>query len=123
MAGLQAGGDIGTGTRSSLMWNSVAIIKHVKPKFVVWENVKNVLSKKHKHNFEKYLKSLEDVVFKRALVFLRRAFTDFSANEKSDIAENLGQIWGIEPEQVANILMSETDDLLNGLNDFDFSDI
>lgn len=61
MVGLQAGGDIGTGTRSSLMWNSVAIIKHVKPKFVVWENVKNVLSKKHKHNFEKYLKSLEDI--------------------------------------------------------------
>lgn len=43
------------------MWNSVAIIKHVKPKFIVWENVKNVLSKKHKHNFEKYLKSLEDI--------------------------------------------------------------
>lgn len=60
MAGLQAGGDIGTGTRSSLMWNSVAIIEHVKPKYVVWENVKNVLSKKHKHNFDKYLKSLED---------------------------------------------------------------
>lgn len=61
MAGLQAGGDIGTGTRSSLMWNSVAIIEHVKPKYVVWENVKNVLSKKHKHNFDKYLKSLEDL--------------------------------------------------------------
>lgn len=60
-AGLQVGGDIGTGTRSSLMWNSVAIIKHVKPKYVIWENVKNVLSKKHKHNFEKYLKSLEDM--------------------------------------------------------------
>lgn len=61
MAGLQAGGDIGTGTRSSLMWNSVAIIEHVKPKYVIWENVKNVLSKKHRHNFEKYLKSLEDL--------------------------------------------------------------
>ena len=61
MSGLQAGGDIGTGTRSSLMWNSVTIIKHVKPKYVIWENVKNVLSKKHKHNFEKYLKSLEDI--------------------------------------------------------------
>lgn len=60
-AGLQAGGDIGTGTRSSLMWNSVAIIEHVKPKYVIWENVKNVLSKKHRHNFEKYLKSLEDL--------------------------------------------------------------
>lgn len=60
-AGLQAGGDIGTATRSSLMWNSVAIIEHVKPKYVIWENVKNVLSKKHRHNFEKYLKSLEDL--------------------------------------------------------------
>ena len=60
-AGLQAGGDIGTGTRSSLMWNSVAIIEHVKPNYVIWENVKNVLSKKHRHNFEKYLKSLEDL--------------------------------------------------------------
>ena len=59
MAGLQAGGDIGTGTRSSLMWNSVAIIEHVKPRYVLWENVKNVLSKKHRHNFDKYLKSLE----------------------------------------------------------------
>lgn len=58
-AGLQAGGDIGTGTRSSLMWNSVAIIEHVNPKYVIWENVKNVLSKKHKHNFEKYLNLLE----------------------------------------------------------------
>lgn len=43
------------------MWNSVAIIEHVKPRYVIWENVKNVLSKKHRHNFEKYLKSLEDL--------------------------------------------------------------
>ena len=41
------------------MWNSVAIIEHVNPKYVIWENVKNVLSKKHKHNFEKYLNLLE----------------------------------------------------------------
>ena len=72
---------------------------------------------------DNYLKSLDDEEFKRALVFLRRSFSDFSANEKSDIAENLGQIWGVEPEQVANILMSETDGLLDGLDDFDFSDI
>ena len=41
------------------MWNSVAIIEHVNPKYVIWENVKNVLSKKHKPNFEKYLNLLE----------------------------------------------------------------
>ena len=59
VAGLQRGGDEGSETRSSLMWNTVEIIKHCKPKYVIWENVKNVLSKKHKHNFDKYLKTLE----------------------------------------------------------------
>ena len=51
-AGLQLGGDRGSGTPSSLMWNSVEIIRYCKPKFVLWENVSNVLSPKHKHNFE-----------------------------------------------------------------------
>ena len=61
LAGLQRGGDEGSKTRSSLMWNTVEIIKHCKPKYVIWENVKNVLSKKHKHNFDKYLKTLESL--------------------------------------------------------------
>ena len=70
-----------------------------------------------------YLSSLDEEEFKRALVFLRRAFSDFSPNEKSDIAENLGEIWGLEPEQTANILMNESTTLLDGLDDFDFGDI
>lgn len=49
------------GTRSSLMWNSVEIINHSKPKVVVWENVKNVISKKHKHNFDKYIDKMEQM--------------------------------------------------------------
>ena len=61
IAGLQHGGDEGSGTRSSLMWNTVEIIKHCKPKYVIWENVKNVLSKNHKHNFDKYLAVLEEI--------------------------------------------------------------
>lgn len=59
-AGKQAGGDLGTDTRSSLMWNTVNIVT-VKPKYVIWENVKNILSKKHIHNFENYLKTLENL--------------------------------------------------------------
>ena len=57
VAGLGRGAD--GQTRSSLMWNSVEIIKMCKPTIVVWENVKNVLSKKHKHNFDKYILELE----------------------------------------------------------------
>ncbi len=60
-AGLQLGGDRGSGTPSSLMWNSVEIIRHTKPKFVIWENVSNVLSPKHKHNFDEYISELEDI--------------------------------------------------------------
>ena len=44
-----------------MIWNSVEIIKHCKPKFVIWENVKNVLSDKHKHNFDKYLNTMDDM--------------------------------------------------------------
>ena len=57
-AGKQEGGDEGSGTKSSLLWYSVNIIKHKKPKYIVWENVKNVLSAKHKHNFDKYIETL-----------------------------------------------------------------
>lgn len=58
IAGNQNGADEGSGTRSSLIWNSVQIIKQCQPKFVIWENVKNVLSQKHIGNFNKYVDEL-----------------------------------------------------------------
>lgn len=61
LAGLQKGGDKGTNTRSSLMWNTIDIVKETKPKVVVWENVKNLLSKKHRHNFDSYLQIMEEL--------------------------------------------------------------
>ena len=59
VAGQQAGADEGSGTRSSLMYETIRIVKKLKPKYVVWENVKNIISKKHKHNFDKYLEALK----------------------------------------------------------------
>lgn len=59
LAGLQAGGDEGSGTRSSLMYETIRIVEKLKPKYVIWENVKNLLSKKHRHNFDSYLKIME----------------------------------------------------------------
>lgn len=56
------GADEGSGTRSSLMWETVHIIEQMgewKPKVVVWENVKNTLSKHNIHNFKKYLAYME----------------------------------------------------------------
>lgn len=61
LAGKQAGGDEGSGTRSSLMYETIRIVEKLRPKYVVWENVKNLLSKTHKHNFDNYLKTLEEL--------------------------------------------------------------
>lgn len=61
VSGLQAGGDEGSGTRSSLMYESIRIISKLNPKYVVWENVKNLLSKKHKHNFDSYINKLNEL--------------------------------------------------------------
>ena len=59
LAGKQAGGDKDSGTRSSLMYETIRIVEELKPKYVIWENVKNLLSKKHRHNFDAYLETME----------------------------------------------------------------
>lgn len=59
-----AGADEGSGTRSSLMWETVHIIEGFgewKPKVVIWENVPNLNSKPMRHNFQKYLRYMEDL--------------------------------------------------------------
>ena len=38
----------GSGTRSSLLWECKKVIEHCKPKYLLLENVKNLVSKKHK---------------------------------------------------------------------------
>ena len=73
-----------------------------------------------------YLDDLDDEEFKRALVFLRRAFADFSSGEKDEIAENLGEIWGLNSRQVSEVLnaplTNEAKEILADLDDFNFDD-
>lgn len=61
VAGLQKGGNEGSGTRSSLMYETLRIVEKLRPKYVIWENVKNVLSDKHRHNFDNYLSRLTEL--------------------------------------------------------------
>ena len=74
-----------------------------------------------------YLSGLDDETFRRALVFLRRAFAGFSPGEKNDIAENLGELWGVNPQQAAEVLMNDItaseQEMLDSLDEFDFDDI
>lgn len=71
-----------------------------------------------------YIETLDDEEFKRALVFLRRAFSEFSAQERNEIAENLGEIWGCNAQQVSELLngdlSQQEQEALSGLEDFDF---
>jgi len=64
VAGKGAGGDKDSGTRSSLMYETLRIVEKLKPKYVIWENVKNLLSKKHIHNFEAYQEAMERLGYK-----------------------------------------------------------
>lgn len=62
IAGHQKGADEGSETRSSLMWETIHIIQQMgvwKPRIVIWENVKNVLSKHMRHNFNRYLDEMQ----------------------------------------------------------------
>ena len=61
IAGHQKGADEGSETRSSLMWESIHIIEQMgewKPKYVIWENVKNVRSKHMRANHDRYIKEM-----------------------------------------------------------------
>lgn len=72
-----------------------------------------------------YLCELDEAAFRRALVFLRRAFADFSPSEKNDVAENLGEIWGLAaaPEAVRAAPTEAEQEILKELDDFSFDDI
>lgn len=74
-----------------------------------------------------YIASLEEDHFRRSLVFLRRAFGGFSAREKRQIAENLGQHWGVSDDAASDALeqeLSETEEkTLKDLNEMNFDDL
>ena len=61
VAGKNAGGDEGSGTRSSLLYETLRIVEKLQPKYVIWENVKNLLSKKHIHNWQKYCDRMNEL--------------------------------------------------------------
>ncbi|WP_423802303.1 DUF5682 family protein [Neobacillus sp. SAB-20_R2A] len=77
-------------------------------------------------NMDRYIATLSDEEFRRALVFLRRSFTNFSASDRGKVAEILGGIWGFDELQVSEYLnesLTEAEEtILDELNEFDFGD-
>jgi hypothetical protein len=104
--------DLGAGWFEGLsMRNRYAILARMS----LWEQL------------DSYISSLDQKEFKRALVFLRRAFGNFGPQEKRSICENLGEIWGENKEETSDLLSRElTEDeekKIEELNEFDFGDI
>ena len=57
VAGKQKG--LGEGTRSGLLYECEKVIEHCRPKYLLLENVKNLVGKKFKADFDKWLEYLE----------------------------------------------------------------
>ncbi len=74
-----------------------------------------------------FIGELDDDEFKPVLISLRRTFAEFSPAEKSDIAENIGEVLGISTQQAAEIITAqvtaEEQQAIDELDDFDFGDI
>lgn len=66
LAGRQEGGDEGSGTASSLMYETLRIVEKIKPRIVIWENVANLLSDQHFHNFSNYIVRMGDLGYASA---------------------------------------------------------
>lgn len=63
-AGKNKGAEKNSGTRSSLMWEGIRVIELLKPRFVFYENVQDILSPKNFPVFKKYIKALENIGYK-----------------------------------------------------------
>lgn len=98
--------DLGAGWFEGLsMRNHYALIVRLS----LWESL------------SEYLDTLDENEFRRSMVFLRRAFAMYSAKEKDMIAENLGEIWGVNAAAVSEIINSPMKEVDTGiLEDFDF---
>lgn len=119
MAGKQEGGDKGSGTPSSLMYESIRIIEKLKPKYVIWENVKNLLSKKHIYNFNAYLETMEKLGYNNYYQVLNAKDYGIPQNRERvftiSIRNDLNQTFVFPPKQelklkLKDMLEDEVDD-------------
>lgn len=82
--GKKQGGVKNSGTRSSLLFETIRIIKEMKekPKWIIWENVKGVLDRNMRDSFFIYLKELENLGYKSKYEILNAM--DFGIPQKRE---------------------------------------
>ena len=82
--GMKQGGEVGSGTRSSLLFETIRIIKEMKekPTWVIWENVRGVLDRNMRDSFFYYLKELEELGYQNKFEILNAM--DFGVAQKRE---------------------------------------
>lgn len=60
MGGLKLGGEEGSGTRSSLLWECRKAIREKRPKMLLFENVKGIMADRFNGQFKKWCAELEE---------------------------------------------------------------
>lgn len=117
IAGHQKGADEGSETRSSLMWETIHIIQQMgewKPRYVIWENVKNVTSKHMRANFDRYLSEMEALGYTNSYKLLdAREFGLPQARERVFTVSVLGD----EPFSFDDLIRTPTRHLREFLED------
>lgn len=84
------GSDEGSGTRSSLMWETIHIIENMgewRPHYVIWENVKNVKSKYMRRNFDRYMEEMERLGYDLQSGRLREVISSMLHMSKTKVAQ------------------------------------
>lgn len=108
LAGLGKGGDKGSGTRSSLMYETLRIVEKLEPEVVIWENVKNILSKKHIHNFNAYLKHMEDLGYYNSYKVLNAKNYGIPQNRERVFVVSLSHgLFEFPPEEKLNLKLKD----------------
>lgn len=97
IGGKQYGGNVEDGTRSSLMFETIQIIKNLgiwKPRIIIWENVPNALSPKLRGAFEHYLKDVEELGYTSSYEILDAS--DFGIPQKRKRLYAVSKLDGIK---------------------------
>lgn len=72
-AGKKAGLSTESETRSSLCWDAIRIIKAKKPKYLLMENVRTILSKRFHQQFQELIEALEEIGYSNFYTILDSA--------------------------------------------------
>ena len=82
MAGKQRGLKEGSDSRSSLLWECQKIIELKRPKFLMMENVKNLVGKKHKPDFDRWLQVLDQLGYNNYYKVINAKFCGIPQNRE-----------------------------------------